>query len=110
MGGWGRGTGQHPLERPRDRVLLEDAGALVLVVDDVFLDMVEELRELAPTVQAYIHVGDRARPEGVLDFEDIITAHDPIEDARRGGDALAAIYYTGGTTGTPKGSCSVTPT
>ncbi|BBZ61875.1 acyl-CoA synthetase [Mycolicibacterium monacense] len=82
---------------------LEDAGALVLVVDDVFLDMVEELRELAPTVQAYIHVGDRARPEGVLDFEDIITAHDPIEDARRGGDALAAIYYTGGTTGTPKG-------
>lgn len=82
---------------------LEDAGALVLVVDDAFVDMVEELRELAPTVQAYIHVGDRARPEGVLDFEDIIAAHDPIEDARRGGDALAAIYYTGGTTGTPKG-------
>ena len=26
-----------------------------------------------------------------------------IEDARRGGDALAGLFYTGGTTGTPKG-------
>ena len=54
-------------------------------------------------MQAYVHTGERARPDGVHGFEDVIAAHDPIEDARRGGDALAAIYYTGGTTGTPKG-------
>lgn len=82
---------------------LEDSGAVVLVIDDAFLDMVDELRVLAPTVRAYIHTGERARPDGVLGFEDVIAAHDPIEDAQRGGDALAAIYYTGGTTGTPKG-------
>ncbi|WNG86820.1 long-chain-fatty-acid--CoA ligase [Mycobacterium sp. ITM-2016-00317] len=82
---------------------LEDAGAVVLVVDDAFLDMVDDLRVLAPTVRSYIHTGDRPRPDGVLGFEEIIAAHDPVPDARRGGDALAAIYYTGGTTGTPKG-------
>ncbi|NMH77316.1 long-chain fatty acid--CoA ligase, partial [Pseudonocardia xinjiangensis] len=28
---------------------------------------------------------------------------DPVDDVRSGGDALAGIYYTGGTTGKPKG-------
>ncbi|BBZ00779.1 fatty-acid--CoA ligase [Mycolicibacterium chitae] len=82
---------------------LEDCGAAVLVVDDSFLDVVDELRTLAPVVRAYVHTGERARPDGVHGFEDLIAAHDPVEDARRGQDALAAIYYTGGTTGTPKG-------
>ena len=39
----------------------------------------------------------------MLAYEDLIAAHGPIEDARRSGDALAGIFYTGGTTGTPKG-------
>jgi acyl-CoA synthetase (AMP-forming)/AMP-acid ligase II len=82
---------------------LQDSGAVLLVIGDDFLGMVDELRELAPAVQAYVHVGERERPDGVHGFEDVIAAQDPIEDARRGGDALAAIYYTGGTTGTPKG-------
>ncbi|OBB26094.1 fatty-acid--CoA ligase [Mycolicibacterium peregrinum] len=82
---------------------LQDCGSVVLVVGDAFLDMVDELRVLAPSVRAYIHAGERATPDGVHGFEDLIGAHDPVEDARRGGDALAAIYYTGGTTGTPKG-------
>lgn len=82
---------------------LQDAGAVVLVIDDAFLDMVDELRKLAPSVRVYLHTGERERPAGVLGFEEAIAAHDPIEDARRGGDELAAIYYTGGTTGTPKG-------
>lgn len=82
---------------------LQDAGAVVLVIDDAFLDLVDQLRTLAPSVRTYIHTGERARPDDVLGFEDLIAAHDPVEDARRGGDALAAIYYTGGTTGTPKG-------
>ncbi len=82
---------------------LEDSGAVVLVVGDAFLDMVEELSGLAPTVNAFVHSGDRPRPAGVHGFEDLVTAHDPIADARRGGASLAAIFYTGGTTGTPKG-------
>ncbi|MCV7220311.1 long-chain-fatty-acid--CoA ligase [Mycolicibacterium elephantis] len=82
---------------------LEDCGAVALVIGDDFLPMLDELRELAPSVTAYIHNGEQPTPGGVHGFEELIAAHDPVEDARRGGDALAAIYYTGGTTGTPKG-------
>ncbi|BBY75350.1 fatty-acid--CoA ligase [Mycolicibacterium parafortuitum] len=82
---------------------LQDCGAVVLVIDDAFLHMVDDLKELAPGVRAYIHSGQRQRPADVHGFEDLIATHAPVEDARRGGDSLAAIYYTGGTTGTPKG-------
>jgi acyl-CoA synthetase (AMP-forming)/AMP-acid ligase II len=39
----------------------------------------------------------------MADYEDLISSADPVEDARRRGDALAALFYTGGTTGSPRG-------
>jgi acyl-CoA synthetase (AMP-forming)/AMP-acid ligase II len=39
----------------------------------------------------------------MLSFEVIIAQSDPTPDAHRRGDALAGIFYTGGTTGFPKG-------
>jgi acyl-CoA synthetase (AMP-forming)/AMP-acid ligase II len=39
----------------------------------------------------------------MLSYEDLIARSAPLEDARRGGDQLAGIFYTGGTTGVPKG-------
>ncbi|WP_181778775.1 long-chain-fatty-acid--CoA ligase [Pseudonocardia pini] len=82
---------------------LEDSGTGLLVVDDAFAGLVERVRELAPGVHTYVHSGTGPRPEGALGLEELVAAHEPVEDARRGGDSLAAIYYTGGTTGTPKG-------
>ena len=40
---------------------------------------------------------------GVLDHETIIEQAQPVPDAGRGGSDLAGIFYTGGTTGLPKG-------
>ncbi|WP_067683314.1 acyl-CoA synthetase [Nocardia miyunensis] len=82
---------------------LQDSGARVLVVDDTFLDLVGEIRSAATVVDAYVHSGERRTPSGVYGFEKLIEQAEPVEDARRGGADLAAIYYTGGTTGTPKG-------
>ena len=82
---------------------LQDSGTAVLLVDDAFAAMVPRLREKAPVLTTVLYAGSGATPEGALDLEELIAGHDPIPDARRGGAELAGIYYTGGTTGQPKG-------
>ncbi|WP_107655975.1 acyl-CoA synthetase [Nocardia suismassiliense] len=82
---------------------LKDSGTSVLLVDDMFIAMVPMLRKECPGLRAVIHVGDGQAPVGTVDYEGLIAESAPIEDARRGGDSLAGLFYTGGTTGTPKG-------
>ncbi|EAQ98091.1 acyl-CoA synthetase [Congregibacter litoralis] len=81
---------------------LGDAGAKVLFIDDAFAPMLKEMTaELSLT--HIVFTGEDATPEGCLDYESLIAANEPCEDAERGGDDLAGLYYTGGTTGFPKG-------
>jgi acyl-CoA synthetase (AMP-forming)/AMP-acid ligase II len=82
---------------------LRDSDTAVLVVDDAFAALTGPLREQAPVLRTVIHAGAGPAPDGALDIEELIAAHPPVPDVRRGGDALAGIYYTGGTTGAPKG-------
>ena len=82
---------------------LQDSGACVLVVDDTFAPLVSELRKVAPLIEEVIFIGRAECPDGMLSHEALIAAENPIADAYRGGDDLAGIFYTGGTTGTPKG-------
>jgi acyl-CoA synthetase (AMP-forming)/AMP-acid ligase II len=97
---------------------LRDCDTRVLLVDDTFAPMLPALREAVPGLATVIHAGDAAEggdgvrgvhgvhgagPDDALDYEDLIAGADPIDDARRGGDELAGVFYTGGTTGFPKG-------
>ncbi|MQA14880.1 MAG: long-chain-fatty-acid--CoA ligase [Pseudonocardiaceae bacterium] len=82
---------------------LVDSGTEVLLVDDAFASMVDDLRQRCDVLQTVIHCGGGAVPAGALSYERLIADHEPVADAYRGGDALAGIYYTGGTTGSPKG-------
>jgi len=82
---------------------LEDAGAAILLVDDAFAPMVPAIRDAAPGVGTVVYSGDGPVPEGMLGFEQLVADHAPVPDARRGGADPYGIYYTGGTTGTPKG-------
>jgi acyl-CoA synthetase (AMP-forming)/AMP-acid ligase II len=81
---------------------LRDCGSDVLLVDDNFAGMVARLREEC-TLRIVIHTGSGAPPENSLNLDELIAGHDPVADVRRGGDSLAGIFYTGGTTGEPKG-------
>ena len=82
---------------------LNDCSSRVLIVDDTFLDRALELQAQSPSVSTLIHVGDRETPAGLLSWETLVASHGPIPDVRAGGSTLAAILYTGGTTGHPKG-------
>ena len=75
----------------------------VLFVDDAYAPMVPALREQVPALTTVIHCGEGDPPEGLLGYEQLVAGSEPIDDAGRGGDEPAGIYYTGGTTGRPKG-------
>jgi acyl-CoA synthetase (AMP-forming)/AMP-acid ligase II len=72
---------------------LDEAGVEVLFTDDPFLAVADELRGTVPGLREVIDLRDEAE----------LLAAAPIEDAHRQGTELAGIFYTGGTTGLPKG-------
>ena len=82
---------------------LADSDTRILLVTDEFMPMVDDLRSLFPGLQTVIHVGDEGAPDGTVSYEGLIADHDPVADAGRGGDDLAGLLYTGGTTGRSKG-------
>jgi long-chain acyl-CoA synthetase len=82
---------------------LNDCGTRVLLVDDNFLHMAEGIASGARRRPILVYVGDTAAPEGMFSYEQLIREATPIDDVFRGGNDLATIMYTGGTTGRPKG-------
>ena len=81
---------------------LEDCSSEVLLIDDQFLPCLPELRSAAPSLNTVVHCGDGPTPDGTVAFESLLE-HGTVADLRHGGDNLAGIFYTGGTTGFPKG-------
>ncbi|MFP6743234.1 MAG: long-chain-fatty-acid--CoA ligase [Alphaproteobacteria bacterium] len=82
---------------------LNDSGAATFIVDDKFLPMAPTILAEAGDVANLIYMGDGDTPDGWLNYEDVIASAGLLEDAGCGGEDLAGIFYTGGTTGFPKG-------
>ncbi|MCY1333859.1 3-[(3aS,4S,7aS)-7a-methyl-1,5-dioxo-octahydro-1H-inden-4-yl]propanoyl:CoA ligase [compost metagenome] len=82
---------------------LDDSATSVLIVDETFKALAGQIAEKSRTIRTLIYAGDGETPPGMLNYETLIADHQPVEDARRGGDSLLGIFYTGGTTGFPKG-------
>jgi len=83
--------------------ILTDAEARILVVDDVLQPQLVKIFDQASRPQHIIFAGDGEPLEDLILHETLISAAEPVPDANRGGDDVATIMYTGGTTGLPKG-------
>jgi acyl-CoA synthetase (AMP-forming)/AMP-acid ligase II len=82
---------------------LDDCDTRVLIIDDAFLPLLPDLHARSRSLQTVVHVGDGATPAGLHGYEAMLAASSPVADAGRSGGDLAGVFYTGGTTGFPKG-------
>jgi len=82
---------------------LEDSGSRILLVDETFRPLVEQFRRDSNTLREVVYCGDGAAPAGMHGYEALLAEAGPVPDALRRGEDLAGIFYTGGTTGFPKG-------
>lgn len=82
---------------------INEADVKVLVVDETFALMLPAFEGKLHTVEHIVFASPGAPPPGLLSYETILDQAAPAEAADRGGDDVAGIFYTGGTTGRPKG-------
>ena len=87
---------------PENVYALKDSEPLVLAVDEQFASQLPALVEAAPVAHR-IYLGDGALPDGCVGYEALIEGSAAIENACGSDNDLCGIYYTGGTTGYPKG-------
>lgn len=86
------------------RFICDDSDVKVLFVDDAFLDVGRELVSLVDSLSTLVWVGvGESPPDGCIAYDGL--ARTPLGELPVQDHAdLAAIFYTGGTTGLPKGA------
>ncbi len=82
---------------------LSDSESTVLLVDDAFVDMWQSIADALPQIRTVIHSGENETPAGMLSYEAVLAGGTAGEARDTGGDELAGLFYTGGTTGRSKG-------
>jgi long-chain acyl-CoA synthetase len=82
---------------------LDDSASTILIVDDAFKAMGEEIFQNSKTLRELVFAGEADAPAGMHGYEALVAAAAPVPDAGRRDEDLAGIFYTGGTTGFPKG-------
>jgi acyl-CoA synthetase (AMP-forming)/AMP-acid ligase II len=90
------------LATPEIHYILDDSGARVLFVDGAMQAHAAPPPAQAATVETMFYLDDDAPPAGTRSYEEL-AAGPAIADAGAGGDTMAGLFYTGGTTGKSKG-------
>ncbi|GAA3518343.1 long-chain fatty acid--CoA ligase [Aeromicrobium panaciterrae] len=83
--------------------IVNDAQDNVIIVDESLLPVFETIRDSREFAHVVVvsHTGDI--PAGMLDYESLVANNEPIEWPVLGEGRAAAMCYTSGTTGRPKG-------
>lgn len=89
------------LAAPEIQFQLEDASIRVLFYGPEYAPLAEKLRETMEAPPRFVAVGDSLPDD--LSLVDVRASGEALPEPERGGDDLAGIFFTGGTTGLPKG-------
>ena len=81
---------------------LDDAQVGVLLFGREFAETVQQLQQASGQPRRLIALDEDAAGASIT-FEAVIAGSSPAAEAMRGNEDLAGIFYTGGTTGLPKG-------
>jgi long-chain acyl-CoA synthetase len=91
------------LALPELRFQVEDADVSALLFGAEFAGVAQELQRSTQHVRHYIGLDAEASAGDEESFSGLIAAHSPGDEVVRANEDLAGIFYTGGTTGLPKG-------
>lgn len=92
------------LQQDEINYIVEHSDAEVVLYEEQFASMVEHIRAAVPTLKHFVVLdADRSRICDASSYAAAVAHAPALEDVVRNGADLAALFYTGGTTGTPKG-------
>jgi len=87
--------------------ILNDSGATVLFLDQVFVPLVDAFRKSATTVKSFLLLNGTPQASWLSgeSYEDLLASAEPCGDdlTQFDEDSLAELFYTSGTSATPKG-------
>jgi acyl-CoA synthetase (AMP-forming)/AMP-acid ligase II len=94
----------NPMLSPREIAhIVKDSGSSLVLVSPRLLRVLTPLASQMPEVKNYISVSEK--PEGMIDYQEFIKHQDPgTPRVQVHEDDLCMLFYTGGTTGVPKGA------
>lgn len=88
------------------RFLLDNSGSEALIYHASLGDRIVPIARSMPIMKVIIRVDDLGGasplPDGVLDYDDVVSNYEPAETIARSGEDIV-MWYSGGTTGMPKG-------
>jgi len=88
---------------PENNYAVTDSGLRVLLFDDAFVEQAQALLQEVETLSIAVYMGDEQCPSWAQSLTALIADNAPAPMPELDANSMAGIFYTGGTTGFPKG-------